>query len=310
MEQGKLAVAIGDDTVRFAVVGTHGALSRLEEWPIARFSTLTDALLTYEASSGVPLLGSTCGISIIGATCRDSILLSRGQWAISRAGLKSLFRHDAIVINDVAASAWAILGGQAQKLSPLSPGGSEPDFRRPGRWAVAHIQKGVGLAVIDVDEAGVPRVLECEMGHCGFSPSSSEHEALASALSRRLAKAVTWESILTIPLDDPIWTIDGVNVSRSKRVGVLARLAGQFVGEVVLAHGAWSGTIVTGKRIAEIVADPAIDGFNAAFEAKTKFQRLIRATPRWRLTNTELSLPGLAVALDLHPYARRVLATA
>ena len=310
MEQGKLAVAIGDDTVRFAVVGAHGALSKFEEWPIERFSTLTDALLSYEASSGVPLLGSICGISIIGATCRDSILLSRGQWAISRAGLKSLFRHDAIVINDVAANAWAILGGHAQRLSPLSPGNSEPDFTRAGRWAVTHIQKGVGLAVIDVDDAGVPRVLECEMGHCGFSPSSSEHAALAAALSRRLAKAVTWESILTLSLDDPIWGIDGINVVRSKRIAVLARLAGQYAGELVLAHGAWSGTIVTGKRIAEIVAEPAIDGFNAAFEAKTKFQRLIRATPRWRLMNTDLSLAGLAVALDRHASARRVLAPA
>lgn len=132
MEQGKLAVAIGDDTIRFAIVGAHGALSKFEEWPIARFSTLTDALLSYEASSGVPLLGSMCAISIIGATCRDSILLSRGQWAISRAGLRSLFRHDAIIINDVAANAWAILGGQAQKLAPLSAGGVEPDFKRPG----------------------------------------------------------------------------------------------------------------------------------------------------------------------------------
>ncbi len=310
MEQGKLAVAIGDDTVRFAIVGAHGALSKFEESPITRFSTLTDALLAYEASSGVPLLGSTCAISIIGATCRDSILLSRGQWAISRAGLRSLFRQDAIIINDVAASAWAILGGQVQKLAPLSPGGTEPDFKRPGRWAVTHIQKGVGLAVIDIDEAGVPRVLECEMGHCGFSPSSSEHAALAAALSRRLAKAVTWESILTIPLDDSIWALDGVAVPRSKRIAVLARLAGQYAGELVLAHGAWSGIIVTGKRIAEIVAEPAIDGFNAAFEAKTKFQRLIRATPRYRLTNTDLSLAGLAVALELHPFARRMLVPA
>lgn len=121
---------------------------------------------------------------------------------------------------------------------------------------------------------------------------------------------MTWESILTIPLDDPIWAVDGVAVPRSRRVAVLARLAGQYAGELVLAHGAWSGIIVTGKRIAEIVAEPAIEGFNAAFEAKTKFQRLIRATPRYRLTNTDLSLAGLAIALDLHPSARRMLALA
>ena len=135
MQQGKLAVAIGDDTVRIAVVDAGGTIAKVQESPIAQFTTLTDALLRYEASSGVPLLGATCAIAIIGATCRDSILLSRGQWAISRAGLKSLFRQDAIIINDVAANAWAIFGGQAQKLSPLSAGCGEPDFGRAGRWA-------------------------------------------------------------------------------------------------------------------------------------------------------------------------------
>ena len=301
MEQRKLAVSIDDDTISMAWVTEGNRLSSTEVWPITQFRTLTDALLAYEKKAGVSLLGAACALGVLGATHGDTILLSRGNWAISRAGLRSIFGRDAIVINDVAARAWAALDGGLTKLESLSPTTTGlPDYRRRGRWVLTKIDAGVGLAVIDIDDMGSVRVLECEMGHCGFAPATEEDRALAIALAPRGNGLVSWEMALTVSPDDPVWSAPGLPSAHVQRMAMLARLAGRYVGDTVLAHGAWSGAILAGKRINELLAEAALPTFNAAFENKTKFPRLMRGAPRWRLSGQNMTLSGCAVALDRH----------
>lgn len=299
VQQRKLAVAIDDDSISMAWLSESNHLGPAEKWPIADYRTLTDALLAYEKKTGVRLFGAACALGVLGATFGETILLSRGHWAISRAGLRSMFGCDAIVVNDVAARAWAALGGMGtrlESLSPTAPGLS--DFRRRGRWALTKVDAGVGLAVIDVDDGGMPRVLECEMGHCGFAPVTDEDRALCAALTARGHPLVTWEMVLTVNPDDPLWSAPGLPTTRSQRIMMLARLAGRYVGDTVLAHGAWTGAILTGARFAEYLAGPALTEFNAGFETKPKFARLIREATRWRLIGQDLTLSGCAVALD------------
>ncbi|HWI85798.1 MAG TPA: glucokinase [Sphingomonas sp.] len=298
----KLAVAIDDDTITMAWVGDGQRQIGLERWPIGQFSTLTDALLAFERSAGKPLLGAACALGVLGATHGETIMLSRGNWAINRSGLRSVFKRDPIVINDVAARAWAALGGAAPRLEPLSPSALNlPDFSRPGRWALTKVDAGVGLAVIDVDQSGLVRVLECEMGHCGFAPATAEERALGAALATRATGPVSWEMVLTILPDDPIWSAPGLPTGRAPRMEVIAGLAGRYVGDTVLAHGAWTGAILTGKRITDLLADPVLPAFNAGFETKPKFVRLMRAAPRWRLAGHDLTMAGCAIALERHP---------
>ena len=49
-----------------------------------------------------------------------------------------------------------------------------------------------------------------------------------------------------------------------------------------------------------MVAESGSASFNAGFETKPKFARLIRAAPRWRLAGQELTLAGCAIALERH----------
>ncbi len=299
-QQRKLAVSIDDDSINMAWVTEGRRLGATETWPIAQFSTLTDALIAFEKKSGAPLLGAACALGVLGATHGETILLSRGNWAISRAGLKSMFGRDPIVINDVAARAWAALGGNGTRLENIASLGGLPDFRRRGRWALTKIDAGVGLAVIDIDDAGAARVMECEMGHCGFAPVTEEDRVLGVAIAGRGQGLPTWEMVLTLSPEDPIWATPGLPVGRSQRVAMLARLAGRYVGDTVLAHGAWTGAILTGKRIAELLADSALAAFNAGFDNKPKFARLMRGAARWRLIGQDLTLSGCAVALERH----------
>ena len=299
-QQRKLAVSIDDDSISMAWVTDGHRLGVAEKWPIAEFRTLTDALLAYERKTGVKLLGVACALGVLGATYGETIMLSRGNWAISRSGLRSIFGRDAIVINDVAARAWATLGGGGIKLEGLSTAAGMPDFRHRGRWALTKVDAGVGLAVIDVDDIGGVRVLECEMGHCGFAPATDEDRALAIALAPPGNGLVSWEMALTVSPDDSVWSAPGLPAARPQRLAMIARLTGRYVGDTVLAHGAWTGAILTGKRISELLAEAGLPAFNAAFENKTKFPRLMRGAPRWRLIGQDLTLSGCAVALERH----------
>src|SRR3954470_4725452 len=138
-EQGRwvLADASTAGVVRFAST-TPGA-TRLES--IISLSgdahpTFTDALLTYERESGVSLRGAECVLAIPAPPAGDAIPVSRSRWTISRSGLNAMFGRQVTVINDVAATAWSLLGngGSSAKLEHF--GGPAFDFTRPGRWAV------------------------------------------------------------------------------------------------------------------------------------------------------------------------------
>lgn len=290
-----------DDAVQMAIVHADGRLGAPRSWPRARFSTLTDALLAFEREAGQPLRGTACAIAIQGVTHGEAITLARGGWAISQAGLRSIFQRDVVVINDVGARAWAVLGGQAGPATALTPGLVPPNYRRFGRWALSHIEKGVGMAIIDVDQRGASRVLECEMGHCLAAPTSGEEERLLHAVAMRVGAPASWEQVLTLAWDDPAWNADGLPRGRPARGAIMARLLGRYAGEVVTAHGAWGGVLLTGQRAGEATAEQGGAPFNAGFEGKTRFPRLIRAASRWYVPGRDLTLAGLAVALDHHP---------
>lgn len=303
-EHKRMIVAIGDEVVRAARVGSDRGLTGLQQWPVSRFATLTDMLLEFERASSQPLRGSRCAIGIFGATHGEAIMLSRGSWTISRAGLRAMLGQDPIIINDVAARAWAALGHAAGEIVALAPGGgTPPNFGKAGRWAFSNVERGVGLAVLDVDGRGRARVLECEMGHCIFAAESRDEQALAAALGARANTQVTWEMALTLSPDDPAWAAAGLPGARTARLEMLAHMLGRYLGETVLAHGSWDGVVVTGRRIADIVAERALTRLHAGFEHKPRFQRLLRRAPRWHLPGQDVTMAGLAVALDLHPQA-------
>jgi len=303
-QQCRLAVSIDDDSIKMAWVAESSRLSSAQLWPITRFSTLTDALLAYEKKAGTPLLGASCALSVTGATYGDTIMVSRSNWAICRAGLRTMFGRDVIAVNNVAACAWAALDGGVAKLEGLSPAAiGEPDFRRGGRWVLTNIDKGVGLAIIDVDDAGIARVLECEMGHCGFAPITREDRALAAALAGVGDGPVSWEMVLTVSPDDPVWSAPGLPTERAEQAAMIARLAGHYIGDTVLAHGAWSGAILTGNRVGEMLTEATLPIFNMAYE-KVRYRQLVRGAPRWRLTGQNLTLCGCAILLG-RPDARQ-----
>jgi glucokinase len=297
MEHRKLAVAIEDSEVHFAWIGPNGEAQHQVKWPLDQFPTLIDAILRFEAQTATPVWQATAAIAIYGATYGEAISLHRGRWTISRSGLSSVLGTAPTIINHVGAKAWAAVGGKDVELTPVSGHGGKPDFTANQRWLVINIERGVGLAVINVDRSGALTVTESEMGHCGYAPATAIDRRLAEAVALPRVPTARWEAVLTIPLDAPLWAQHFPEMTREDRLAVLADNVGRFLTDAVTAQCAWGGAMITGKRIAEITGGGLAERLNRSFEDGAKFTRPIQAAPRWRMTGPNLTMAGLAEAL-------------
>ena len=231
--------------------------------------TFTDALLTYERESGVPLRGTECVLAIPAPPAGDAIPVARSRWTISRSGLNAMFGRPVAVINDVAATAWALLGSAPSKLEQF--GGAPFDFTRPGRWAVVMIDDGVNAAALDVAEGGRCHVTDGEAGNAGFSPSDDKEIELMRRLRQRYLH-VSWELALNAG-----WAESHAPAADRD---AWAALAGAFVGDCVLQLGAWSGVILTGRHVATLRDARRQILFGRRLEEKSRYGRVIAAGSR------------------------------
>jgi glucokinase len=246
-------------------------------------STFTDALLTYERQAGISLRGAECVLAIPAPPAGDAIPVARSRWTISRSGLNAMFGRPVAVINDVAATAWSLLGtpGNLEQFH-----GPPFDFTKPGRWAVVLIDDGVNAAALDVAEDGRCHVTDSEAGNAGFAPSDEAQLDLLRSLGVR-HRHVCWEMAL-----NSAWS--GANAPPADR-DAWAVMAGAFVGDCALQLGAWSGVILTGRHCAAL-RDPArLALFNRSMENKNRYGRFIAGGSRGFLATRD----PLAGALSL-----------
>jgi len=247
--------------------------------------TFTDALLTYERESGVNLRGAECVLAIPAPPAGDAIPVSRSRWTISRSGLNAMFGRQVTVINDVAATAWSLLGGGTpQKLEHF--GGPAIDFTRPGRWAVILIDDGVNAAALDIAEDGLCHVTDGEAGHAGFSPSDDTEIDLMRRLRQR-SLHVSWELALNAG-----WAEQHAPAAERD---AWAAAAGAFVGDCVLQLGAWSGVILTGRHT-QTLRDPRRQAlFTRRLEEKSRYARFITSGSRAFLGTRDPLAGGLSL---------------
>jgi glucokinase len=288
-------VEVGAKQVRLAWIGDGARPASSLSYAVADFPTLTDVLLRFERDSGRPLANVRCAMSVSGSTAGEVVSIARGRWTVSRSGLASIFRRPVLLLNLVSATAWSLLGPSPPRLQQIGGAGAF-GLGSPGRWLVANIDQGVGLAGIDIGIDGRARIIDCEMGHCGFPPENAVEDALLHALRKR-KQPVSWEHALTLAPDDALWAGPGLPAGRGQRLDLLAGLAGAFVGDAMLALGAWNGAFVIGTGSAALASPSSASVFNSRFEQQPSFGRVIKQAPRWRMETQDSVLTGLAVAL-------------
>lgn len=259
MNRWILADASHQGQVRFAVYDQQAA-SINDRCSLASDAhpTFTDALLAFANRVGLNPCKTGCVLSVGGPPVSDVVAIARSRWTISRAGLASMFDGRAHVINDVAAIAWSLVGEPAPALESLV--GPAPGFGSFGRWAVVTIGEGLGGAVLGTDDRLPPRVSTCEPGHMDFAPRSAlQCSVLGHALKAR--KHVSWEDVLC-----------------GATPGLLApgewpAAVGNFVGNYVIAAGAWNGVILAGNQAVKLREPDALESLRTAFSDRPKYGR-------------------------------------
>ena len=294
--------ASSEGVLRFATVmpSSRPRVSSIHEIEIAGVPTFTDALQRFEREKGVPLTGLQCAMAIAGAASGETISLVRSRWTISRAGLQAIFGTQPVILNDVAARAWATRSGTVN-IEPLR-GMTMPSFSRPGRYGMIMVEEGVGAAIVDVDRDSGVRVLETEAGHMDFSPTNDREEKLAKAL-RTKVPSVSWEMILMLDRHDPIWGQACPELLEAERPRLLATLLGRFAVNLMHSFGAWQGMMITGTRAGRMLETGNRVYFDSAFATRRNFSRLLIGASAWRVDQHEAVLTGVAerLAQDISP---------
>jgi len=292
-----LVEASREGVLRFATVApaVRPRLCDIHEVATGGVPTFTDALQRFERERGVSLRGMQCAMAIAGAASGETISLVRSRWTISRAGLHAVFGTDPVILNDVAARAWATRSGAANIR--LLRGAGTPNFRRPGRYGMVMVEEGVGAAIIDVDRDLAIRMLETEAGHMDFSPANEREMQLANALRGTGSGVVSWEMVLMLDRNDPVWARACPDLPESERPRLQAGLLGRFAINLMHAFGAWQGVMLTGTRAGRVLDTGESTSFDAAFTTRRNFSRLLVAASAWRVDQHEAVLTGLAEAL-------------
>jgi glucokinase len=297
-----LIEASSEGVLRFATAtpSSRPRLSSIHEVEIAGVPTFTDALQRFERERGVPLQGLRCAMAIAGAASGESISLVRSRWTISRIGLQAIFGTPPVILNDVAARAWATRSGTAN-IDPLR-GAGMPSLSRPGRYGMVMVEEGVGAAIVDVDRDAGVRVLETEAGHMDFSPTNEREERLAKAVRGNKA-AVSWEMMLMVDRHDPLWNEACPDLLEPERPRLLANLLGRFAVNLMHSFGAWQGMMLTGSRSGRMLDSGNRVYFDSAFATRRNFSRLLVGAAAWRVDQHEAVLTGAAerLAQDLAP---------
>ena len=297
-----LIEASSEGVLRFATAmpSARPRIADVHQVEIAGVPTFTDALQRFERERGIPLRGLNCAMAIAGASNGETISLVRSRWTISRVGLQAVFGTSPVILNDVAARAWATGAGTAN--IELLRGSGTPSLSRPGRYGMVMVEEGVGAAIVDVDRDAGVRVLETEAGHTDFSPTNEREEKLARAVRGNNA-VVSWEMMLMLDRHDPLWNQACPEMLEPERPRLLANLLGRFAVNLMHSFGAWQGVMITGSRAGRMLEVGNRVYFDSAFATRRNFSRLLIGSPAWRVDQHEAVLTGAAARLahDLKP---------
>jgi glucokinase len=257
-----------------------GSVTRYE----GNIPTFTDVLLRYQQEHGVRLLDLEPIIAIAGPTSHQSMRIERSRWVISRDGLSSLFGRSPIILNEVAAQAWA-LKASLEGVTPIH-GHAMPDLSRAGRYVFMTYEEGVGTAIVDIDDQGHFTVLDGEGGQIDFTPVDDAERGLLRSLAGA-ASPMSWEQALMARQK-------ATDAASAQSQRLYSQLLGRFVSNLIYASGAWSGAFLCGALIprSDIRAD-----FERGLTDHRPYTRLLTQAGCWRVSQSQTVLKGCAARL-------------
>lgn len=291
LEQGSPAIlaCVGSDGVDFALPSVRpGDVQGVERISAGDCPTFTDALMRYAANHKLALRDTRLFMSIAGAVNGTTVRTTNGRWFISLSGLRAVTSGEPIVMNDVAAMAWATAERPTGAPYGISTGAVSS---RKGRHAIVSAWRG-GLGAACVDRRDdVLQIVDSEAGHTPFAVHDEDDWLMVKASIAHHGSA-SYEYILFDLLDGRILHRP---ISASELDEKFAILLGRYSAEVALTFTAWEGLYLCGSVFERIASPHLASKFREAFEGQGKFRHMLQQIPSQILQLRNGSLSGLSI---------------
>ena len=311
-EELGLVADIGRVSVRF---GLSGGAAGLDPREVRKFNTsdhptFTSALVTYLTEVGLRNASLPSVLAVAGAARGDLINLTGSRWYISLSGVEAVLRVRPRALNECAANALALTTLPASSFNALK-GPSAGIVDAGGNYLVIGIGTGLGAAAL-ITSNGRLTPVQSEAGHMALAARSPEEAKLAAWLKTR-GQVPSAEMLLSAQgflnayaaLGDGKAAAAPEDVTRNTArdpiaaaaVGLFVEYLGAFVGDLVLAFGAWDGVFLTGAIARALQPQLSEPRFRRRMEDKGVFRRQLAEVPVAVVNRSDLELVGAAAAL-------------
>ncbi|QCE32288.1 glucokinase [Acetobacteraceae bacterium] len=314
-----VAVDIGGTHARFAIATIEkGQVLYMEEpvtFKCAEYESLASAWKAFEQQLDSPM-PRKAGIAIACPLSGEILKMTNNPWIIHQSKLvQDLQLDDFVLVNDFSAVAHAVAHLDHTHFRHLC--GPEENLSGHNDISIVGPGTGLGVALLLRPEGRPYQVVETEGGHVAFAPQNEIEDKILQIVRKGLCR-VSSERIVSGPglaaIYKALGEIKGVEVSDSidnrtlwvsavDGSDLLAREAldhfclslGSVAGDLVLAHGS-SALVIgggVGFRISHYLEK---SGFAQRFQAKGRFENLMRKFPVKVITHPEPGLFGAAAA--------------
>ena len=317
-----LAADLGGTHIRFQLLEDGTRAAPVEVVDANEFTSFEHAFEHWRERSGVHERLDAIGIAAAGPVAGNRVQVTNLDWILDAGAIEHACngRH-CLLVNDVAAVAWALPRLDSESLRTLAtgdPGGS-------GNCAAAVIAPGTGLGISGLIPAGIGdfAVVEGEGGHRTLGAQSPREWAVVTALAERFGHASA-ERALSGPgieaIQRSLASIDGVRFDRHKTAAEIADDAftgadsiaqetvslftgflGSVSGDLALTLGARGGVYIAGGIVPGWGERFDAAGFLDRFRAKGRFRTYLSAVPVHVVTHRYPGLVGVE-----HLLARRI----
>lgn len=314
--QPSLVADVGRTTIRIGLTNASGHLDQasVREYDPKLQPTISSSISAFVAESGLRHMPERAAIAVSGIPRGETISITNSRWILSRSGLTSMFGAEPLIINDFAATGWAVGSSHtAGRIEALGGYGVQP--HKPGTYCIMGVGSGLGVAALTRDCHGVVNVVPTEAGHMCLMDGLPLKPAL---LQRLKEKGIpTAEDLISGPGLQRIYSAvcdfhrerecvslgDILNPARrsnplvAETLEAFAAAFWYFAGNIVLAYGAWDGLIITGSIAAQTKSALQRSAMRAHFAVAGPFAYRLGAVPAGIASFRHAELEGAAVAL-------------
>jgi len=309
-----LVADIGRQSVRFALTGGPAGIAprEMRSYHTAEHATFTSALLAYLDEVGLRDSTIASVLAVAGAARGDLINLTGSRWYISLSGVEAVLRIRPRALNECAATALALTTLTQSAFTPI---GVQPTrlVQPGGNYVVLSVGTGLGVAALVTGTDGRLAPVQTEAGHMSFSPSGPDEEKFAAYMKARgpasaesllsapgllAAYAALAEGGKTLATPEDVTRAAGRDPVATAVVRMFVGYLGAFIGDLVLAFGAWEGVYLTGPITRALQVPLADARFRHRIEAKDAFRRQLTDVPVSIVNRSDLELLGAAALLQ------------